>query len=177
MPNMKENAFEQLLEYEDRAKQAVLHSSNNSQLADTLSYILFTIDSMIVAVDISTISDVVKLPKYTKFPSTEKWIVGFSNIKGVPITMVDFGLLLGKRSSAGTKSQALVLQNEYWLSALVVEHVIGIRHVNQSECVALSQDDDNLLNCTHKILVPGMESETVFVLNLENVLQAHINDI
>lgn len=173
---MIEGAFSQLLDYEERAKQAVLHASSKDQNSDDLSYILFSVNDIIFAIEISEVSDVVQLLKYTEFPSTEEWVIGFSNIKGVPMTMVDFGLLLDKKSSVDGKSQALVLQNEYWLSALVVNYVVGIRHVDEKNHVLLSKDDDKLLNCTHKLMVAGLESEVIYVLNLESVLQSRLNE-
>jgi len=97
-------------------------------------YSLFKIANKLFAIDISTVKEVINLPKITSVPNVDLPFAGVFNLRGIIVPLIDFRSLLGaeyhSRFSMGT---ALIIDYRKNLLGLAVEKVLDFITVEESK--------------------------------------------
>lgn len=92
-----------------------------------LSCLLFTLNGLDFAVDVSTVREIVWLPKLTPVEEVPHYVVGVLNLRGVIAPVIDLNLRFG-RTSAGYRleHQVIVLEYATHLVGIIVDDVFDV---------------------------------------------------
>ncbi|MFO1433220.1 MAG: chemotaxis protein CheW [Candidatus Competibacteraceae bacterium] len=75
------------------------------------------------------ITEIVPLPRITRVPGMQPWLLGIANLRGNVIAVIDLKVFLGDKPAgflAG--SRLLMVRSGEWHYGLVVDEIIGMRH-------------------------------------------------
>ena len=75
------------------------------------------------------VAEIMPVPRYTRVPGVQTWLLGIANLRGRVITIIDLNhFLRGEASRQTGTSRIIVVRSEDWLYGLLVDEVIGMRH-------------------------------------------------
>ncbi|MES2663068.1 MAG: chemotaxis protein CheW [Pseudomonadota bacterium] len=90
--------------------------------------------SQIFIVPLHEILEILPVPRYSRVPGGQAWLLGVSNIRGNLLPLCDLSSLIkGTKITFGSKKRALVVSHGDLMIAFVVDHVIGLQHFAMSE--------------------------------------------
>jgi len=95
-------------------------------------YILFTLESTLFALPLSSALEIGHRPVITPLPNLPNWLMGISNIRGEVISFVDLKTFLGIPSS-GKKGddRFIIIHNKNLKTGIIVDGIRGIAVLNR----------------------------------------------
>jgi purine-binding chemotaxis protein CheW len=100
-----------------------------------IQVVMFKLHDEDFCIDISKITEIIKIPKYTKIPSLKEYIEGIINFRGIIIAIIDLNVKLGfpkKEDTSETRIIVLEINNKEAIGLKVdsVSEVIKIKSSN-----------------------------------------------
>jgi len=95
-------------------------------------FILFTLESTLFALPLSSALEIGHRPAITPLPNLPTWLVGVSNVRGEIVSFVDLKAFLGI-SSTGKKGddRFIIIQNKHLKTGIIVDGIRGIAVLNR----------------------------------------------
>lgn len=126
--------FSLLRDIETRSQQKALGLPQEMEIRRTWSGIGFRVGETFLVSAIDEVSEILTYPALTSVPSSQSWIRGIANVRGILLPIMDFtGVIDGRASKLDRKSRVLVIQQEDVNTGLVVDEVFGMRHFFDEE--------------------------------------------
>ena len=136
-------------------------------------YSVFSISGKLFGLDISSVKEVLKLPRVTRLPNTGKYILGVYNLRGSIISLLDLHQALGldvQQSECG--DMVIVIEENNLRLSFVVDKVMDFVKIAQS-MIQTPLDEQNFGN--EKFVSGTYKHESfgqIFLLNHNNILVA-----
>jgi len=136
-------------------------------------YSVFSISGKLFGLDISSVKEVLKLPRVTRLPNTSKYILGVYNLRGSIISLLDLHQALGldvQQSECG--DMVIVIEENNLRLSFVVDKVMDFVKIAQS-MIQTPLDEQNFGN--GKFVSGTYKHESfgqIFLLNHNNILVA-----
>lgn len=128
--------FSLLRDIETRSQQKALGLPQQMEIRRTWSGIGFRVGETHLVSAIDEVAEILTYPDMTSVPSSQNWIRGIANVRGILLPIMDFtGVIDGKSAKLDRKSRVLVIQQEDMSTGLVVDEVFGMRHFFDEEKV------------------------------------------
>ncbi|MGD8484675.1 MAG: chemotaxis protein CheW [Thioalkalispiraceae bacterium] len=129
--------FSLLKNIEVRSQEKALGLPQQMEIRRTWSGIGFRVGETYLVSAIDEISEILTYPNMTSVPSSQNWIRGIANVRGILLPIMDFtGVVDGQSTKLGRKSRVLVIRQEDMDTGLVVDEVFGMRHFFDEEKTA-----------------------------------------
>ena len=75
------------------------------------------------------ITEIIPLPRITRVPGVQPWLLGIANLRGIVIAVIDLQAFVNdKPTSFMAGSRLLLVRSGEWHYGLVVDEIIGMRH-------------------------------------------------
>ena len=132
-------------------------------------YILFTLDNNNYCIDLKYVKEFVSLKRLniTKLPYTEDYIKGILNIKGDFLLVVDLKRFLNsEKNTLKEGSKLIIIQNEHFNLALLVEEIKFIKNIKNIKPSSLITDDNSKYIQTEYM----EDGEMYNILNIEKII-------
>lgn len=128
--------FSLLKNIEVRSQEKALGLPQQMEIRRTWSGIGFRVGETYLVSAIDEISEILSYPDMTRVPSSQSWLRGIANVRGILLPIMDFtGVTDGQATKLGRKSRVLVIQHDDMNTGLVVDEVFGMRHFFDEEKV------------------------------------------
>ncbi len=86
-----------------------------------------------LVVPLAEVRELQAVPRCTRVPGTQDWLVGLARVGGRVVSVVDLGVLLrGRPGAYDPGSQVVLLRNDTAPMALLVDEVVGLKRFPQS---------------------------------------------
>jgi twitching motility protein PilI len=127
----KKQAYDVLFDLAHRSRLHAVSLPTSTGRKPSWSGIGFSVRGYFFVTAMSEIAEVLTLPKVTKIPGVEPWVLGLSNARGRLVPVVDLSVFLyGERPvtlSLKKKKLFLVGRGAY-LTAIVIDQILGMKH-------------------------------------------------
>lgn len=118
-----------LRELDSRVRSSAAGLPEQQEIAETWSGIGFRIGSHYFVSPMSEVTELLRVPAYTRLPNVKPWVLGVSNIRGRLIPLIDLGLFLSNETNMPIRSRRiLVVEREDQSDGLVVDGVDGMQY-------------------------------------------------
>ena len=116
----------------DIAHRSKTNSSGLPAQAETVSYwrgVGFMLSGQRFLAPLGEISEILRVPKFTRLPGVKPWVQGVSNVRGRLLPIIDLPGFLGERPGMSSKSRrVLVIENGDMFNGVVVDGVLGMQY-------------------------------------------------
>lgn len=118
------------------AHAASLPEQQNPEVAWT--GVLFSVGNRPLITALINVREILNYPSaISSVPGTKSWVRGIANIRGNLLPIIDLqSFLFGRATVPGRRNRVLVVECEEFLSGLLVDQLIGIRHFHPSDQIA-----------------------------------------
>lgn len=122
-------AFIKLAEYYIRCREQAAELPSKEDLVSYWSGIGFVLDGVRYVAPMDEVSEVLKVPPYTRVPGVLSWMKGVANVRGRLMTVMDLTGFLNKSSPLQERRRRLLVIDEGELyTGLAVDDVLGMQH-------------------------------------------------
>lgn len=135
-------AFEILADIEQRSygASAVPRSEQSGRFWTGIG---FRLNDRRYVAPLAEVSEILRMPSYTKVPGARSWVKGIANIRGTLLPIMDLHGFLGRKVPLSMRQQrVLVIQHKGIDSGIIVDEVLGLQHFEDSERISDVEDDD-----------------------------------
>jgi len=127
MPDMTPIAL--LRELESRVRSTAVGLPEQEEIAESWSGIGFRIGEHYFVSPMSEVTELLRVPAFTRLPNVKSWVLGVSNIRGRLIPIVDLNIFFSYESSEPIRSRRiLVIDQTEQSDGLVVDGVEGMQY-------------------------------------------------
>lgn len=166
----QQQAFELLLDYEQRAQQQARGRQAQDQ-QQTWFGLQILLGEQLLLLPQSQLAEVITSPTVTPIPGTPPWMLGLCNHYGQLIPVIDlYGFIYGKRWPLNSQRRVLLSDSEPPLGFLVSELKQTMRCPTPSACTDQLQLDVNLNRWVKQSSQLG--SQTLPILELGPIIEA-----
>ena len=133
--------FDLLNEIEKRISARV-HSNGANQIQAPIieGKLALRLGCRNLMVHLGEVSEIIPMPRITRVPSVEPWMLGIANLRGTIISIIDLGRFLEEKAVHRTPStRAVVFRSHDWGYGLLVDEIVGMRHFGQDSQVSQAQ--------------------------------------
>jgi len=121
--------FQLLLEIAARARSGSDADQSRLRVQPHWSGVGFSLLGQRLVAPIGSVTEVLMLPPLTRLPRVAPWLRGVANVRGRLLPVIGLATFLGGRSSTDWHAhRALVVENDEFHCALVVDDVHGLQH-------------------------------------------------
>lgn len=127
--------------------------------------VLFAVGSRPLVTDLSNVREILNYPPaISSVPGTKHWVRGIANIRGNLLPIIDLqAFLFGRATVPGRRNRVLVVECEDFLSGLLVDQLVGIRHFRPSDQTTQPKGVPDVLRLyVESAFVQGEEQWPVF---------------
>ncbi|TCS43220.1 chemotaxis protein CheW [Reinekea marinisedimentorum] len=118
-----------LRKLDSRVRSSAVGLPEQQEIAETWSGIGFRIGGHHFVSPMSEVTELLRVPAYTRLPNVKPWVLGVSNIRGRLIPLIDLGLFLSNETSVPIRSRRiLVVEKDEQSDGLVVDGVDGMQY-------------------------------------------------
>ncbi|KAF0810933.1 type IV pili signal transduction protein PilI [Alcanivorax sp. S71-1-4] len=122
-------AYIKLAEYYVRCREKAAALPSQQDLVQYWSGIGFTLDGVRYVAPLDEVSEILKVPPYTRVPGVLNWMKGVANVRGRLMTVMDLTGFLDKPSALQERRRRLLVIDEGELyTGLTVDDVLGMQH-------------------------------------------------
>ena len=122
-------AYIKLAEYYLRCRDKAAELPSKQDLVRYWSGIGFILDGVRYVAPLDEVSEILKLPPYTRVPGVLSWMKGVANVRGRLMTVMDLTGFLDKISTLQERRRRLLVIDEGDLyTGLAVDEVLGMQH-------------------------------------------------
>ena len=127
---MQTQPFDLLLELEQRYRRRREGGGDAQQSGDIVAgRLALRCGPWYLSLTMDQVAEIMPVPRYTRVPGVQTWLLGIANLRGRVITVVDLGQFLrGEASRQTASSRIIVAESENWRYGLLIDEVIGLRH-------------------------------------------------
>lgn len=164
------------------AKQTLLKTSKN-QMHQYEKCISFQIGKLALAIEISKIFEIIKVPEIQPSPVEDDLCTGVINLRGISIPIIKTNLLLGENEINDNhinqkERRILILKNQESLIGLLIDFVISISFYGKEDIIEVpkiiqnreSNDYKNRIDMIKGCIILKETAET-FLLETESVIE------
>lgn len=133
-----------------------------------LQILLFKLDNQQYGIDILLVEHILWAVEITPIPHVEEEILGFINVHGKVITVVDVRKILGLNAKAlDISNRIIILKIESKTIGLIVDEVVGLKEITTEEKIA----GDTLFSHLDDLdTVIKMDNEMIFIYKWEKII-------
>lgn len=135
-------------------------------------YSIFSIANQNFAIDIDLVKEVFHLPRITSLPTTDSFLKGVFNLRGVIVPLLEIGSLLGiERPDTSGPVTALIIDYRKNLLGLAVEKVSDFITIDEAKIKATSSQSPVQV---HSVLRGVHENNTlgqIFLIDAQKLFQ------
>ncbi len=121
-----------LLDMERRSREHAAGLPQQIEVKALWSGIGFRIGELRLLAPLAEVTEILTLPAMSRVPGTKAWVLGIANVRGNLLPIMDLnGYLQGRRTDVGKRSRVLVVNHQGVFAGLLVDEVMGLRHIEQ----------------------------------------------
>jgi twitching motility protein PilI len=118
-----------LRELESRVRSTALGLPEQEEITETWSGIGFRIGDFYFVSPMSEVTELLRVPAFTRLPNVKSWVLGVSNIRGRLIPLIDLNAFFDYESKDPIRTRRiLVVEHEENSNGLVVDGVEGMQY-------------------------------------------------
>ncbi|MDX1341461.1 MAG: chemotaxis protein CheW [Reinekea sp.] len=118
-----------LRELEARVRSTALGLPEQEEITETFSGIGFRIGAHYFVSPMSEVTELLRVPAFTRLPNVKPWVLGVSNIRGRLIPLIDLNAFFSYESSDPIRTRRiLVIEQNEQTDGLVVDGVEGMQY-------------------------------------------------
>ncbi|WP_111657899.1 chemotaxis protein CheW [Isoalcanivorax indicus] len=122
-------AYIKLAEYYVRCREKAAELPSKEDLVSYWSGIGFMLDGVRYVAPLDEVSEILKVPPYTRVPGVLSWMKGVANVRGRLMTVMDLTGFLNKATTLQERRRRLLVIDEGELyTGLAVDDVLGMQH-------------------------------------------------
>ena len=135
---------------------------------------VFIISEKLFGIELSSVNEVITLPKISQIPSAPKHILGVFSLRGKILTLLEINEILGIRSQEYDEENMVLIADHFNQKAgILVEKVLDVINIDESEIQLPSREMSHKMA---KNIIGYYENEgmgTINLLNLNELLAPH----
>lgn len=114
---------------EANVRQVSVGLPEQQQIAETWSGIGFKVGDHYFASSMAEVTELFRVPPYTRLPNVKPWVLGIANVRGRLIPIIDLCLFLDNESGEPMRNRRiLVIEQNEQSDGLVVDGVEGMQY-------------------------------------------------
>lgn len=118
-----------LRELEKRVRSTAVGLPEQGEIIETWSGIGFRIGEFFFVAPMSEVTEILRVPAFTRLPNVKSWVLGVSNIRGRLIPIVDLNAFFDYASTQPTRNRRiLVIEQNDQVDGLVIDSVEGMQY-------------------------------------------------
>lgn len=118
-----------LRELEARVRSTAVGLPEQEEITETFSGIGFRIGAHYFVSPMSEVTELLRVPAFTRLPNVKSWVLGVSNIRGRLIPIIDLNAFFSYESTDPIRSRRiLVIEQNEQSDGLVVDGVEGMQY-------------------------------------------------
>lgn len=118
-----------LRELDARVRTSAAGLPEQQEISETWSGIGFRIGGHHFVSPMSEVTELLRVPAFTRLPNVKSWVLGVSNIRGRLIPLIDLGLFLSSETNIPIRNRRiLVIEQDEQSDGLVVDGVDGMQY-------------------------------------------------
>lgn len=118
-----------LRDLESRVRSTAVGLPEQEEATETFSGIGFRIGDFHFVSPMSEVTELLRVPNFTRLPNVKPWVLGVSNIRGRLIPIIDLNAFFNYESSTPIRSRRiLVIEQNEQSDGLVVDGVEGMQY-------------------------------------------------
>jgi twitching motility protein PilI len=118
-----------LRELESRVRSTAVGLPEQEEITETFSGIGFRIGEHYFVSPMSEVTELLRVPAFTRLPNVKSWVLGVSNIRGRLIPIIDLNAFFSYESSEPIRTRRiLVIEQNEQSDGLVVDGVEGMQY-------------------------------------------------
>lgn len=127
-------AFETLRDFEKRALIHAVGLPEQAAAQGTWSGIAYRLAGANLVSDISEIVEIMTVPRSTRVPGAQGWMLGIANVRGNLVPIIDLrGFLTGEKTVQDKHTRVLVVPQHGGNVGLLIDEIVGQRHFLDEE--------------------------------------------
>lgn len=130
------SAFQKLKQFQNLGRDIEFLAPDTDSSYE-YAYLIFLLSDKFYALPSDTISDIRERPNLNhekvNMPYSPEWVIGMTAVKNKPLVMLDLALMLDLDSNTSGRKKMLVVRDEEFNVALLVDQVIGLRTAEQKQ--------------------------------------------
>lgn len=114
---------------ESRVRSTAVGLPEQEEVTETFSGIGFRVGDHYFVSPMSEVTELLRVPSFTRLPNVKPWVLGVSNIRGRLIPIIDLNAFFSYESSTPIRSRRiLVIEQNEQSDGLVVDGVEGMQY-------------------------------------------------
>jgi twitching motility protein PilI len=151
----EDDALTLLQTIERRSKANAFGLPEREETEPTWEAVGFRLGGINLLAAMDEVAELLSPPRLTAVPGAKEWVKGIANIRGTLLPVMDLGGFLGLHPvRIGRRSRVLVVRSGAMATGLLVDEVLGIRHLREDERSAESVHaggrTDKFMNGTYR---------------------------
>jgi purine-binding chemotaxis protein CheW len=133
--------------------------------------VVISFDNEWYGIKISSVREILKVPKITRLPCSPEYIVGVISVRGDIQSVVDLRNFLQLGSSYVTDhSRIILVESEEFVTGLLVDEMVDIIDVSESSVLPLTE---STLNITHRYVAGKLHwnERMITLLDIDEIIQ------
>ncbi len=121
--------IELLRELESKVRSKAVGLPEQEEIAETWSGIGFRLGAHYFVSPMSEVTELLRVPAFTRLPNVKAWVLGVSNIRGRLIPIIDLNLFFAYESTEPMRNRRiLVVEKDEQSSGLVTDGMEGMQY-------------------------------------------------
>lgn len=127
---------ELLQEIENRSRSNAVGLPEQKQAKEEWLGIGFMVAGQRLVVPLDEVVEILTMPHLSRVPGVKRWVLGIANVRGNLLPIMDLGgYLTGQQTKISKQTRVLVLDHQGVFSGLLVDGLLGLRHLLAEEKV------------------------------------------
>ncbi|MBF0239516.1 MAG: chemotaxis protein CheV [SAR324 cluster bacterium] len=135
-----------------------------------LEIVEFYIHNVRYGVNVTKVEEVRYLPKYRKIPQTSPIILGFFNLRGKVMPIIDLPQVMGAPSISQDHAQVIVMHFNRRVVGFLVERVVKIIRLSWENIISPPCSFENQ-QVVGVIIEPGRERDLIQLIDFEKIME------
>ncbi len=159
--------------YAEKGFAAILTRRDEAYKKQGRQYIRFLLNGTAFALPLKNAREVDYVPEITPLPNLAQWVKGICNLRGDIVSVVDLSQILDLKPLGTVAARKLILiQNENFNTAIMVEKVAGVRYADDQTHENDKKVMENISFPQFVHSVFDINQEPVYLLDVDALMAA-----
>ena len=138
-------------------------------IADELLMVVFNLGEEEYGIEISGVQEIIRLPKVTKLPGSDEYILGIINLRGTIVSIVDLKKkFMRQTSEENDETRVIVVELGDKRVGLVVDEVAEVIKI-PAEMLVPAENIGSSISSDYLLGVVRLEERLLIILNVNKI--------
>lgn len=142
MPGTLQHPILLLADLDRRAREHAFGLPEQVEVEATWDGVAFRLGELRLVAPLAQVKEILEYPDTSRVPGAQAWVRGIANVRGTLLPIMDLNGFLFGGETGRRQSRALVIEHEGSAVGLLVNEVLGMRHLRPDDETALPEGLD-----------------------------------